>query len=124
MGIYVNYQDAIHIIVPRDLNIGNADFEDIIVGDIVRVEIKKSRFQVNDEYILSVGLFKGRTNAREMAATDAEAPDADLGVETVEEAPLEEAPLEEAPLEEAPLEEEIPTDAAEEEEPPLEEEEA
>jgi hypothetical protein len=28
---------------------------------MVQVEIKKSRFQVNDEYILSVGLFKARS---------------------------------------------------------------
>ena len=59
MGLYVNYNDAIRIIVPRDVNIGNDEFESVEVGEIVKVEIKKSRFQVNDEYILSVGLFKG-----------------------------------------------------------------
>jgi len=134
MGIYVNYQDAIRIIVPRDLNIGNTDFEDIAVGDMVRVEIKKSRFQVNDEYILSVGLFKERTNAREMVAADAEALPDEAPLEDEEEAPAEdeEAPAEdeEAPLEEeeAPIEaeEEAPIEAEEEapteEEPPLEEE--
>jgi DNA-directed RNA polymerase subunit E'/Rpb7 len=58
MGIYVNYRDAIRVIVPRDLNIGNEEFESIAVGDVIEVEVKKSRFQVNDEYILSVGLFK------------------------------------------------------------------
>ena len=134
MGIYVNYQDAIRIIVPRDLNIGNTEFEDIVVGDMIRVEIKKSRFQVNDEYILSVGLFKGRTSAREMTEADAEVlPTSTLGEEAPpeeeealpeeEEAPPEdeEAPEEE---EEAP-EEEATTGAAEEEEaPPTDEEEA
>lgn len=60
MGVYVNYMDAIRIIVPRDLNIGNEEFENVEVGESVKVEIKKSRFQVNDDYILSVGLFKGR----------------------------------------------------------------
>jgi DNA-directed RNA polymerase subunit E'/Rpb7 len=58
MGMYVNYKDAIRVILPRDLHIGNDRFEAIQVGDRVRVEIKKSRFQVNDAYILSVGLFK------------------------------------------------------------------
>jgi len=62
MGLYVNYRDAIRVIVPRDVNIGNDEFESVEIGEIVRVEIKKSRFQVNDEYILSVGLFKGRTS--------------------------------------------------------------
>lgn len=60
MGVYVNFMDAIRIIVPRDLNIGSDEFENVEVGESVKVEIKKSRFQVNDEYILSVGLFKGR----------------------------------------------------------------
>ena len=60
MGLYVNYRDAIRIIVPRDANIGIDEFESVEVGETITVEIKKSRFQVNDEYILSVGLFVGR----------------------------------------------------------------
>ena len=59
MGLYVNYRDAIRVIVPRDVNIGNDEFESVEVGEMVKVEIKKSRFQVNDEYVLSVGLFRG-----------------------------------------------------------------
>jgi DNA-directed RNA polymerase subunit E'/Rpb7 len=61
MGLYVEYAKAIRIIIPRDINIGNEEFESVEVGEMVQVEIKKSRFQVNDEYILSVGLFKGRS---------------------------------------------------------------
>jgi DNA-directed RNA polymerase subunit E'/Rpb7 len=63
MGLYVNYRDAIRVIVPRDATVGTADsdeFESVEIGETVTVEIKKSRFQVNDEYILSVGLFMGR----------------------------------------------------------------
>lgn len=61
MGLYVEYAKAIRIIIPRDINIGNEEFESVEVGEMVEVEIKKSRFQVNDEYILSVGLFKSRS---------------------------------------------------------------
>lgn len=57
MGMYVSYQEAIRVIIPRDLHIGQDDFEAVEVGERVRVEIKKSRFQVNDPYILSVGVF-------------------------------------------------------------------
>ena len=57
MGIYLNYKNAIRVIVPRDLHIGNEDFDSVMIGDTIRVEIKKSRFQMNDESILSVGLF-------------------------------------------------------------------
>jgi hypothetical protein len=59
MGMYVNYKDAIRIMIPRDLHIGNVEFDSVQVGDRVRVEIKKSRYQVNDTYILSVGMFLG-----------------------------------------------------------------
>jgi hypothetical protein len=39
------------------LHIGNEAFEAVTVGERVRVQIKKSRFQVNDPFILSVGIF-------------------------------------------------------------------
>ena len=57
MGMYVDYESAIRIILPRDLHIGNEEYEAVQVGQYVQCEIKKSRFQVNDEFILSVGDF-------------------------------------------------------------------
>jgi DNA-directed RNA polymerase subunit E'/Rpb7 len=57
MGLYMNYKNAIRVIVPRDLHIGNEEFDSVNVGNVIKVEIKKSRFQVNDDSILSVGLF-------------------------------------------------------------------
>jgi len=61
MGMYIDYQGAIRVMVPRDLHIGEVEFNDLVkVGDTVRVEIKKSRYQVNDTSILSVGIFKGK----------------------------------------------------------------
>jgi DNA-directed RNA polymerase subunit E'/Rpb7 len=84
MGLYVNYEDAIRIIIPRDLNIGNDEFETVDVGEMITVELKKSRFQVNDEYILSVGLFQGRKEPRVApAAAPAEELDEE-GVTTLE----------------------------------------
>lgn len=59
MGMYISFKDAIRIILPRDLHIGDEVFEGVLVGQKVRAEIQKSRFQVNDPYILSVGLFRG-----------------------------------------------------------------
>ena len=53
----MNYKNAIRVIVPRDLHIGNEQFDAVNVGNKIKVEIKKSRFQVNDDSILSVGLF-------------------------------------------------------------------
>jgi DNA-directed RNA polymerase subunit E'/Rpb7 len=69
MGMYVSYNvkegdseaEAIRIIVPRDLHIGDEEFEKVEIGERVKVQIKKSRFQINDPYILSVGMFLSST---------------------------------------------------------------
>lgn len=65
MGIYINYKNAIRVIIPRDLHIGNEEFDKVNIGDTIRVEIKKSRFQVNDESILSVGTFVSKLGSAE-----------------------------------------------------------
>jgi hypothetical protein len=75
MGMFVMYNDAIQIMVPRDLHLGDEEYDGVDVNDTVQVEIKKSRFQVNDPYILSVGVFKGYTEAgAEAGAAAAAAP--------------------------------------------------
>lgn len=57
MGLYVNYRDAIRVQVPRDLHIGSEEYEDVEVGDSVEVELKRSKFQINDPYILASAIF-------------------------------------------------------------------
>jgi DNA-directed RNA polymerase subunit E'/Rpb7 len=66
MGLYIIYDNAIRILVPRDLHIGNEEFDNLRVGDIIEVEIRKSRFQIQDKFILSVGVFIERTSADDM----------------------------------------------------------
>ena len=58
MGMYVFHRDAFRIMVPRDLHLNRQDYEDVQVGQIVKVELKKSRFQMKDPFIVSVGLLK------------------------------------------------------------------
>ena len=58
MGLYVEYKDAIRVLLPRDLHIANEEFENLQIGSIIELEIKKSRFQVNDPYILCVGIYR------------------------------------------------------------------
>jgi DNA-directed RNA polymerase subunit E'/Rpb7 len=65
MGMYASYTvkegeseaEAVRVIVPRDLHIGNEEFERVEIGETIKIQIKKSRFQINDPYILSVGMF-------------------------------------------------------------------
>lgn len=59
MGLYVILNDAIRIMIPRDLHIGIKAFDEVEVGQRIQIEIKKSRFQTNDTHILSIGQFLG-----------------------------------------------------------------
>lgn len=79
MGMYVSYQDAIRVIIPRDLHIGDEAFEAVEIGEKVEIEIKKSRFQVNDPYILSVGTFRASKGKKPAAAAAAPPPADNFG---------------------------------------------
>ena len=57
MGLYLNYKDAIRIQIPRDLHIGNIEYDRVQVGEEVEVELKRSKFSIHDTYILASGLF-------------------------------------------------------------------
>ena len=57
MGLYVNYNNAIHIQVPRDLHIGDEEFDKVEIGQYVLVELKRSKFAINDAFILSSGKY-------------------------------------------------------------------
>jgi hypothetical protein len=59
MGLYIIYNDAIRILIPRDLHIGNKAFEMLEPGTEITVEIRKSRFQIQDLFILSIGILVG-----------------------------------------------------------------
>ena len=64
MGLYVNYNDAIRIQIPRDLHLEDIDYDRVEIGDEVIVEIKRSKFAINDPYILASGLFISNTEER------------------------------------------------------------
>jgi len=76
-GIMFIYENAIKVMIVRDLQIGNASFDSIQKGDKITAKILKSRFQVNDEFILSVA---------DLVATQAYNPNASFE-QTTEEVP-------------------------------------
>jgi hypothetical protein len=108
-GLYIIIEQAVHVMVVRDLHIGNKEFDAVELGDTIRVEIKKSRFQINDPHILSIGQFLtlvssavAETVAATAAASEAvaeeavEAEEAEEAVEAEEAEEAEEAVEEEA----------------------------
>ena len=101
-GLYIIIENAVHVMVVRDLHIGNKEFDAVELGDTIRVEIKKSRFQINDPHILSIGQFLtvvsgAAAPAPAEAEEDGEAEEAGEAEEdAAEEDAAEEAAAEEA----------------------------
>jgi hypothetical protein len=115
MGLYIDYRKAIRIQIPRDLHIGSEEYEEVEVGDTVEVELKRSKFQINDPYILASGIFitkKSSANGTVTGVTDI----TDVTVDDSDK--LEEVEEEEGeePLSEGEEEEEEAGDEEEEEE--------
>lgn len=61
-------REAMRILVPRDLHLGNEEFNALEVGQGIRVRLLRSRFQANDPYIQGVGMYEGLAPAASAAA--------------------------------------------------------
>ena len=72
MGLYINYNDAIRIQVPRDLHLNEPEFEEVKIGDNVYVELKRSKFAIHDTYILASGLFLRKDGASQEVKEESE----------------------------------------------------
>ena len=72
MGVYGIYENAIRVMIPRDLHLGDEEFDQLKVGERIRVEIQKSRFQLRDPFIVSVGLFRGMATGQPVAGVAVE----------------------------------------------------
>jgi len=75
MGCYVIIGDAVRIMIPRDLHIGNEEFDQLDINDRIQIQIKKSQYRSNATHILSIGQFLGKvgsTTVAEPAAEDIE----------------------------------------------------
>ena len=62
--------DPMRVNLPRDLHLGDIRFNDLEIGQIVPVEILKSRFQTNDPYIQTVGVLDTGTLVDKYAEGD------------------------------------------------------
>ena len=94
MGLYINHRNAIRIQVPRDLHLGNQEYDGVQIGDQVEVELKRSKFAIQDAYILASGMF-----LRLHGAESEEEPEVEEEPEAEPEAEVEEEPEVEADVE-------------------------
>jgi len=102
MGCYVIIDNAVRIMIPRDLHIGNEEFDTIELNDRIRIQIKKSQFRANSSHILSIGQFLGKVGGpeEEQIQTQVKEPPLTQAQTEVEEAAEEEGKEEEAEEEE------------------------
>jgi DNA-directed RNA polymerase subunit E'/Rpb7 len=85
MGAYATFEEAIQILLPRDIHLGNLEFDKIKENDKIRIRIERSRFQANDQFIMAVGVFLGYATDLPAVANGAVEPAADAGAESDEE---------------------------------------
>jgi hypothetical protein len=88
-------REAMRILLPRDLHLGNTEFDGLQVGQGVRVRILRSRFQANDAFIQAVGMFEGlapSADASAEVAAPAVEDGQDVGAEVEGEAEISLAP--------------------------------
>jgi hypothetical protein len=104
MGLYVVHRDAIRIQVPRDLHLGNEEYENVQIGDTIEVELKRSKFQINDPYILASALFIQNKSGKNEVSVPALAPAEEPAEEDLGEGALEEEEEEEFESEEQQVE--------------------
>lgn len=74
MGAYAHFDDAIRVLLPRDMHVGIREFDDIREGDIVQVRLERSRFQANDPFISAVGTLELSAAKEATAAAAANLP--------------------------------------------------
>ena len=54
-GVIAVFEEAIRVLLPRDLHVGIPEFEALKINDTVRVRMSRHTFQTNDPFIAAIG---------------------------------------------------------------------
>ena len=90
MGAYAAFENSLRVLLPRDLHLGNLEFDALKEGNKITVRILKIRFQSHDEFIMAVGLLENVVEAspnEESAPSAQSAPSAPNGGQSAQSAP-------------------------------------
>jgi len=55
MGVYSVFEEAIRVLVPRDIHLGNVEFDTIQEGDMIKIRLERSEMKTNAPFIMAVG---------------------------------------------------------------------
>jgi len=78
MGAYAVFEEAIRVLLPRDMHLGNSEFDAIKEGDVLKIVLERSRFQTNDPFITAVGRLLPAEAVAEVPEVVSAAPAANL----------------------------------------------
>lgn len=77
-------REAMRILMPRDLHLGNTAFDALKEGQGVRVRFMKSRFQAKASFISAIGVFEGLAPSADAKEGEEEEPTLQPAVEDTE----------------------------------------
>ena len=63
-------REAMRILVPKELHIGNEEFDGLEVGQGIRIRLLRSRFQSKDAFIQAVGTYEGLAPSADATAEE------------------------------------------------------
>ena len=61
MGVYAVFEEAIRVLVPRDIHLGNTEFDSIHEGDMITIRLERSEMKTNSPFIMAVGSLVSKT---------------------------------------------------------------
>jgi DNA-directed RNA polymerase subunit E'/Rpb7 len=88
MGVYAVFEEAIRVLVPRDIHLGNTEFDNIHEGDMITIRLERSEMKTNSPFIMAVGSLVSKDTA---ADKNQIADEVDEVAEDVEEELLQDA---------------------------------
>jgi len=68
MGVYAVFEEAIRVLVPRDIHLGNLEFDNIHEGDMITIRLERSEMKTNAPFIMAVGTLVSKESGTEADA--------------------------------------------------------
>ena len=72
MGVYAVFEEAIRVMVPRDIHLGNVEFDNIQEGDMITIKLERSEMKTNAPFIMAVGTLVSNKDAADKEVEEQE----------------------------------------------------
>jgi len=66
------FEEAIRVLVPRDIHLGNTEFDNIQEGDMISIKLERSEMKTNAPFIMAVGTLVSKETEADKEVEDQE----------------------------------------------------